>query len=347
MAERHETKQWSVPNSEPLMNHPSIKEAAEWLKQGKTVAFPTETVYGLGADATNEAAVQKIFEAKGRPADNPLIVHVGKVDTVKEYVKEIPSHAWILMNEFWPGPLTIILPSKGVFADNVTAGLETVGIRIPDHPHAIALLTLAAIPVAAPSANRSGKPSPTSSEHVMDDLKGRIHGVLDGGQTGVGVESTVIDCTLDRPMILRPGGVTKEEIEATIGPVDVAPSLLKDDDAPRSPGMKYKHYAPDVPIWIVEGGAENMNKVANELKQQGKHVGFMVSQERAQQLGVEKDLILGERSQLNEMTSRLYDQLRKIDQLNYDIVLAESFSKIGIGVALMNRLERAASKIIE
>ncbi|MGP4072327.1 L-threonylcarbamoyladenylate synthase [Piscibacillus sp. B03] len=321
-----------------------IEEAANQLKEGQTVAFPTETVYGLGADATNEQAVQAIFDAKGRPADNPLIVHIGSTDVLEKYVTHIPERASKLMDAFWPGPLTIILPSNGTLAKNVTAGLETVGLRMPDHPIALALLKTSELPVAAPSANRSGKPSPTTADHVYHDLNGRIAGIVDGGRTGVGVESTVIDCTLDRPMILRPGGVTQSDIEAVIGAVDIAPSKVKKDEQPRSPGMKYKHYAPDAPIWIVRGGADRMKNVAEEV---AGRVTFLVSQERADELGVNDALILGSRDDLSSITSNLYDALRQIDQMDTDLVLAESFSKDGIGEALMNRLERAATKVIE
>ncbi|WP_017186956.1 L-threonylcarbamoyladenylate synthase [Alkalibacillus haloalkaliphilus] len=341
-----ETICWKVDEDEQLQNHPYIIEAAKQLQHGKTVAFPTETVYGLGADATDEQAVQAIFDAKGRPADNPLIVHVGIRDVIEQHVTGISIKAQQLIDAFWPGALTIILPSKGGLANNVTAGLTTVGFRMPDHPVALALLQEAAIPIAAPSANSSGKPSPTSHEHVLQDLNSKIHGVVDGGQTGVGVESTVIDCTLDVPMILRPGGVTQAEIEAVIGTVDLAPSLVKGDDTPRSPGMKYKHYAPDCPIWVVSGNSHHMREVIEQQQSEGKRVGLMISDERAEELGVATDLSLGTRDNLGEVTRRLYHTLRKVDTLQYDVVLAESFSKAGIGEALMNRLEKAATKII-
>ncbi|MFD2638549.1 L-threonylcarbamoyladenylate synthase [Piscibacillus salipiscarius] len=323
-----------------------INEAAELLMSGQTVAFPTETVYGLGADATNEQAVQAIFDAKGRPADNPLIVHIGQADLIKKYVTHKPETASKLMDAFWPGPLTIILPSNGTLAKNVTAGLDSVGIRMPDHPVALELLKTCQLPVAAPSANRSGKPSPTTADHVAHDLTGRIAGIVDGGKTGVGVESTVIDCTIDKPMILRPGGVTKSDIEAVIGPIDVASSKVKRDEQPRSPGMKYKHYAPDAPIWIVRGDASQMRKVADEAAERGESVQVLVSKERANELGFSDAVILGSRSDLTGITSNLYDALRQIDDLDVDLVLAESFSKEGIGEALMNRLERAATRII-
>ncbi|WP_411954082.1 L-threonylcarbamoyladenylate synthase [Alkalibacillus sp. S2W] len=339
-----ETKHWT---SHDELNNQAIHEAAERLKQGETIAFPTETVYGLGADATNDHAVSQIFQAKGRPADNPLIAHVGSSDLIYDYVTDVSEDAEALINAFWPGPLTLILPAKSKLAENVTAGLTTVGFRMPDHPVALALLQAANIPVAAPSANRSGKPSPTAAGHVLHDLDGKIYGVLDGGMTGVGVESTVIDMTLDPPMILRPGGVTQTEIEAVIGPVNLAPSLQAEDDAPRSPGMKYKHYAPDCPIWIVNGGAERMKQVAHDLQQDGKRVGFMVSDERAIDLDQDHVYRLGSQKDLLAITRHLYDRLRQIDNSDYEIILAEAFPKDGIGEALMNRLEKAASETIE
>ncbi|RPF54096.1 L-threonylcarbamoyladenylate synthase [Aquisalibacillus elongatus] len=323
-----------------------IDQAAEQLTKGQTVAFPTETVYGLGADATNEQAVEAIFQAKGRPSDNPLIVHIGSRNVLSDYVRDIPDHAQKLMDAFWPGPLTIILPSNGKLAQNVTAGLDTVGMRMPNHPHALELLKACSLPVAAPSANRSGKPSPTTAEHVYYDLNGRIAGIVDGGKTGVGVESTVLDCSSENPMILRPGGITRSDIESVIGPVDVAPAMIEKNEAPRSPGMKYKHYAPDAPIWIVRGSAENMKRVADEAKREGKTVQFLVSEERAQELGVDDALVLGSRHQPEVLTSHLYDRLRQVDQIEADLILAESFSEKGIGEALMNRLERAASKVV-
>ncbi|GEL77263.1 L-threonylcarbamoyladenylate synthase [Tenuibacillus multivorans] len=338
-----ETKVWEINPQENLIEDPSIQEAAHYLQLGKTVAFPTETVYGLGADATNQEAVSHIFKAKGRPSDNPLIVHIGSRDVLKKYVRHIPTKAEQLIDAFWPGPLTIIMPSNETLAENVTAGLDTIGMRMPDHSHALALLKACERPIAAPSANRSGKPSPTTAEHVYHDLNGRIDGLVDGGRTGVGVESTVIDCSHCTPIILRPGGVTRQDLESVIGPVDVAPSVVKKDESPRSPGMKYQHYAPDTPIWIVQGGAGRMRQLAQEATNNGQKVQFLVSQERADELKAKDALILGSRYNLAELTSQLYDALRQVDKKDVDLVLAEGFPKKGIGEALMNRLERAAS----
>lgn len=235
------------------------------------VAFPTETVYGLGAVATNEEAVKKIFEAKGRPSDNPLIVHIGTIEEVSAYVEEIPEKAKKLMERFWPGPLTLILKAKpGVLAKNVTAGLSTVGIRMPDHEVALGLLRTLKKPLAAPSANRSGKPSPTKAEHVYEDLQGRIPLILDGGTTGIGIESTVLDVTVNPPVILRPGGVTKEMLEAEIGEViEPTPKEQQLESAPKAPGMKYTHYAPEAPVYLIENDCKKIEQAIEELKKKG------------------------------------------------------------------------------
>lgn len=220
------TNMWVVDNVvERKKYYPQLQEAAKLLRENEAIAFPTETVYGLGANAMNDEAIAKIFEAKGRPSDNPLIVHIGTKSQLDGIVKEIPPVAEKLMEHFWPGPLTIILPRKEGISEKVTAGLHTVGVRMPDHPVALALIEEANVPVAAPSANRSGRPSPTLASHVYEDLNEKIAGIVDGGATGVGVESTVIDCTSAVPTILRPGGITKEQLEAVIGTVSLDPAL--------------------------------------------------------------------------------------------------------------------------
>ena len=253
-----ETKVISVDNS--LDKKSSYQQAVDILRNGGVVAFPTETVYGLGALATDEQAVQKIFEAKGRPSDNPLIVHIGNKEEVKKYASVITSEAEKLMDAFWPGPLTLIFNKiPGIIAANVTPGVETVGIRMPDHPVALQLLRELGQPLAAPSANRSGKPSPTAAIHVEKDLQGLIPLILDGGQTGVGLESTVIDMTTTPPVILRPGGTTKEMIEKVIGPVETSDKTSL-EQAPRSPGMKYTHYAPEAPVYVIEADVKKVRE---------------------------------------------------------------------------------------
>ncbi|WP_079528289.1 L-threonylcarbamoyladenylate synthase [Halobacillus hunanensis] len=326
----------------------AIIEAAELLKQQQVVAFPTETVYGLGGDATNAAAVQRIFEAKGRPADNPLIVHVGDQSQVEELVTEIPPIARQLIEQFWPGPLTLILPSNGAAAENVTAGLPTVGIRMPDHPVALSILKAAGTPLAAPSANRSGRPSPTEAVHVAQDLDGRIAGIVDGGPTGVGVESTVVDCTAEIPMILRPGGVTKEDLQPLIPDVIVDPALAAQGSKPKSPGMKYTHYAPEAPLWLVDGDGSFFQDQINQLQAVDKRVGVMASHELADELDHSRILRCGSRENLAEVAGNLYGALRQFKKADVDVILCETFPDHGVGAAVMNRLSKAAvQKVIQ
>ncbi|WP_431803036.1 L-threonylcarbamoyladenylate synthase [Halobacillus andaensis] len=325
-----------------------IKEAAALLRNQQVVAFPTETVYGLGADATNEAAVRRIFEAKGRPSDNPLIVHVGERSQVDELVTRIPEVAEKLMDHFWPGPLTLVLPSNHKAAHNVTAGLDTVAIRMPSDPIALAILKETGLPLAAPSANRSGRPSPTDAEHVYQDLNGRIAGIVDGGPTGVGVESTVIDCTTEIPIILRPGGVTKEEVEQLIPRVIIDPALAgQTEHQPKSPGMKYTHYAPESPLWLIEGDDEFFRQQLEALKDEGQRIAVIASHELASQLNHEHVTGCGSREHLAEVAGELYRALRHYKKTDIDVILCESFPEHGVGAAIMNRLRKAATQKIK
>ncbi|MEN2465343.1 L-threonylcarbamoyladenylate synthase [Ornithinibacillus sp. JPR2-1] len=339
-----DTKRWNLVNGNN--KEEMIKEAAKLLKAGSTVAFPTETVYGLGADATNEKAVANIFQAKGRPQDNPLIAHVATKEQLLLLVKDVPDYVNRLIDNFSPGPITYVLPSNGTCADNVTAGLETVGVRIPSHPVSIALLKECNIPIAAPSANISGKPSPTAADHVWEDLYGKIAGVVDGGPTGVGVESTVIDCTQDIPIILRPGGISKEELEEVVDKVLVDPAMLNKEEGhvPKAPGMKYQHYAPEVPLWLIEGGSDRVQQVYDELIAEGKRVGILASSVTLKSLHVDQKISLGET--LEDVAANLYDGLRKFRQEDVDIILCDTYPEYGIGQAIMNRLRKAASRYI-
>lgn len=339
-----QTKLWIVDKSEQnLQNKDEIKEAALWIKNGRIVAFPTETVYGLGANATSDVAVEKIFAAKGRPSDNPLIVHVASIQQVQQLATHIPEVAAKLMESFWPGPLTIVLQSSGKVSQYVTANLPTVAIRMPDHPVALALLQQAEVPVAAPSANRSGKPSPTQAIHVLQDLTGKIHGVIDAGPTGVGVESTVIDCTTDIPTILRPGGITKEDIERVIGRVNIDPSLNDEELTPKSPGQKYLHYAPNAPLILVSANEEEIRSLLMEEKKKNQKIGVLTTDENVH-VWDEADVIIscGTRKDLKTVAQNLYDSLRQFDEANVDMIFAETYPKEGIGQAIMNRLEKAA-----
>ncbi|MDA1680826.1 L-threonylcarbamoyladenylate synthase [Bacillus cereus group sp. TH152-1LC] len=337
------TNMWVVDNVvERNKYYPQLQEAAKLLRENEAIAFPTETVYGLGANAMNDEAIAKIFEAKGRPSDNPLIVHIGTKSQLDGIVKEIPPVAEKLMEHFWPGPLTIILPRKEGISEKVTAGLNTVGVRMPDHPVALALIEEANVPVAAPSANRSGRPSPTLASHVYEDLNEKIAGIVDGGATGVGVESTVIDCTSDVPTILRPGGITKEQLEAVIGTVSLDPALKDEKEKPKSPGMKYTHYAPKAPLSIVEGSREFIQRLVDEKKEEGFKVGVLTTEEYQHVYNADVVLSCGVRSDLASVATKLYDVLRTFDASEVDVIFSESFPDEGIGNAIMNRLTKAA-----
>lgn len=323
-------------------NSENYTQAVDLLNNGEIVAFPTETVYGLGAVATNEQAVKKIFAAKGRPSDNPLIVHIGTVEEVSLYTTNISKVAQKCMDAFWPGPLTLVMHAKpNVLAPSVTAGLDSVGIRMPDHPVALELLQSLKKPLAAPSANRSGKPSPTKAEHVFEDLQNIIPCILDGGMTGIGLESTVLDVTMDTPVILRPGGVTKEMLEAVIGPV-VEPSLeqQKIESTPKAPGMKYTHYAPEAPVYLIDANKEAIEKAINELKP--KHKVALLAPESLKEINADYYFSFGNAHDLEQMSASLYDALRACDKTDATIILATATSKTGVGTAIMNRLEKAA-----
>lgn len=326
-----------------IWDEQAVEQLAKQIQAGEVVAFPTETVYGLGADASNPEAVAKIFEAKGRPSDNPLIVHVADKDQIKHYVKEIPKYANLLIEAFMPGPLTIILPSNGKIANNVTAGLDSVGIRIPDHPAAQELIRTANLPIAAPSANLSGKPSPTSAIHVFQDLNGKIAAILDGGTTGVGLESTVVDCTGEVPRIMRPGGITKDDIELVLG-YPIEQSMIE-NDKPKSPGMKYNHYQPDVPLILIDGNAEFFQSKIDQYQAEGKAVGLLVSEELASHLSADQIQVCGTITNLSKIAGQLYQTLRTFKKTEVDLILAEVFPEEGIGQAIMNRLKKAAIHI--
>ncbi|HWO78124.1 MAG TPA: L-threonylcarbamoyladenylate synthase [Bacillus sp. (in: firmicutes)] len=338
------TTLWIVDiNVDGLWETPEIRQAANFLREGEVIAFPTETVYGLGANATDSEAVKKIFEAKGRPSDNPLIVHIADPKQINELVDEVTPIGKQLIEAFSPGPISFIFKKKeGVFSDLVTAGLDTVAIRIPEHPVAYALLKAAAVPVAAPSANRSGRPSPTSAQHVMDDLNGLIKGVIDGGETGYGLESTVVDCTGEVPVILRPGSITADEIKEVIGAVIVDPALKNETEAPRAPGMKYRHYAPDHPLYLVDGSLELLQSFVNQFKRDGKRVGVIATRENLAKIDADAMIVMGSETDLSSIAHSLYDSLRKSDVLDVDVLLSLCFPEEGVGQAIMNRLRKAA-----
>ncbi|MFC5711529.1 L-threonylcarbamoyladenylate synthase [Thalassorhabdus alkalitolerans] len=320
----------------------NIQKAGMWISCGEVVALPTETVYGLGGNANSEEAIEKIFLAKGRPSDNPLIVHISERKQLSELVSHIPLIAEKFMNAFWPGPLTLILPKTEQVSEKVTGGLSTVAVRMPDHPVAQAVIKAAGVPVAAPSANRSGRPSPTTAEHVRHDLDGRIAGIIDGGPTGYGLESTVVDCTRDVPMILRPGGVTREELEEVAGVVEVDPALISDNEVPRSPGLKYRHYAPDAPLTLVEGSTAFLQEKIKEVEEEGLKTGVITVDELIQEIHADHVISYGSNDDIKEVAAKLYDTLRRADKLEADVLFSVTFPKEGVGAAVMNRLEKAA-----
>ena len=322
-------------------NIKSYKQAVGILKSGGVVAFPTETVYGLGAIATDEKAVDKIFKAKGRPSDNPLIVHIGNKEEVAKYAQDIPKQAAELMDAFWPGPLTLIFNAiPGIIAPNVTPGVETVGIRMPNHPIALELLRELQAPLAAPSANRSGKPSPTEALHVEKDLEGLIPLILDGGRTGVGLESTVIDMTVQPPTILRPGGATREMIEKVIGPVAVADEKTT-ENTPRAPGMKYRHYAPEAPLFIIESDKEKIENAITKLQKEHKKTA-VIGPDNLHTSNADWYFAIGSSNSNEEMAVNLYKALRQCDLIDADIILAVETNLAGVGTAFMNRLLKAS-----
>ncbi|MDM5340812.1 L-threonylcarbamoyladenylate synthase [Fictibacillus enclensis] len=343
------TNIWSVDKeSDSLTGHPQIIQASLWIKNNEVIAFPTETVYGLGGNAESDEAIDKIFAAKGRPSDNPLIVHISSLDQLEGLVAEIPKRAQMLMEAFWPGPLTLVLPKGEKVARRVTAGLSTVGVRMPDHPVALELISESGLPLAAPSANISGRPSPTTAQHVYEDLKGRIAGILDGGPTGVGVESTVVDCTSEKLTILRPGGVTREQLEEVAGETAMDPGLVSPDtSAPKSPGMKYTHYAPNAPLYLVDGSPAFIQKLVDKEKAKGRKTGVLSCNEHTHLYQADTVIPCGSHDALESVAYHLYDALRAFNESEAEIIFSEVFPKKGMGTAIMNRLEKSAGgKII-
>ncbi len=319
----------SPKNPEP----DKIKQAAELIKRGEVVAFPTETVYGLGADALNPKAIRKIFEVKGRPSDNPLIMHIAEAGDLKGLVSEIPLNAKRLIDKFWPGPLTIVFKKKPVIPDEITAGLDTVAARMPSNKIALALIRESGTPIAAPSANISGRPSSTDAKHVLEDFEGKIPLVVDGGDCDVGLESTVVDLTEEIPTLLRPGSVTLEQLKEVLGEVKI--SSHSAGEKVKSPGMKYRHYSPRGKLILVEGEMASARKKIEELVLRYKKERKKVS-----------TLHLN-REDLKNSAKNLFRMLREKDYDGVEIIIAEGVNEKEIGLAVMNRLRKAASEIIK
>lgn len=326
----------------------AILEAGKSIKAGGIVAFPTETVYGLGANALDSEAVKKIFIAKGRPQDNPLIVHVADYD-INEYVKEIPKSAKDIMNRFWPGPITIIFWKKDVIPKETSASLETIGIRMPDNEIARKLIKFSGVPIAAPSANISGRPSPTDLKSCIEDLNGKVDYILGGNKSIVGLESTIVDCTVKPICILRPGAITLEMLREIDKDVYIDPAILSKpgvDFKPKAPGMKYRHYAPKAPVKIIDGEidkvVEKINKMVLNYNEQGKKVGIIATDETKDRYNNDTIFSLGSRKHMEDISQSLFHVLRSFDSLKVDLILCEAFEEKGIGTAVMNRLKKSA-----
>ena len=361
-----ETKRVMIEDRNHIKDE-ELGEAAGILRSGGLVAFPTETVYGLGGNALDEDAAGKIYAAKGRPSDNPLIAHVSCMEEVAPLVKEIPEAGRKLMEAFWPGPLTMIFPKSDKVPYGTTGGLDTVAIRMPDDPVANRLIALAGVPVAAPSANTSGRPSPTTADHVWQDMNGRIEMIIDGGPVGIGVESTIVDVSSAVPAVLRPGAITMEMLEAVLGDVSVDPAILgplSADVRPKAPGMKYKHYAPKADLTLVEPEDVDRENGLDEKQLQamigkvrelsrgkieaGCKVGVICTDESRPCSTDGAVRSIGERQSQASVAQNLYALLREFDDLGVDYIFSESFPKDHLGQAIMNRLSKAAGyKIVK
>lgn len=321
----------------------AMRHAGEIISGGGLVAFPTETVYGLGASAVDSGAAEKIYTAKGRPSDNPLIVHVCSFEQIEELAENIPAYAKKLMQSFMPGPLTLILKKKSCIPDEVTANMDTVGIRFPSNPIAAALIKCSGVPIAAPSANISGKPSPTTARDVMEDMNGKIECIIDGGSCSVGVESTILDASGERPVLLRPGGITVDMIKEICPELKIDSHVLKSvapDEQPKCPGMKYKHYAPDAEVTVIEGEMENVRAKINELLKENKGIvtGVLTMYDSA----YDEAVIINAGRQNSEYARNLFSDLREFDRLGVELVFAEFCENDGVGLAVKNRLYKSA-----
>lgn len=332
-----------------------LEKAAVVINNGGLVAFPTETVYGLGADATNPFASKKIYLAKGRPSDNPLIIHIYDKNQLKEYAIDIPDIAYKIAEKFWPGPLTMILKKSAIIPKETSGGLDTVGIRMPSDEVARAFLKKVGIAVAAPSANISGRPSPTMSRHVIEDMDGKIDMIIDSDKAKIGLESTIVDLSTSVPSILRPGAISLEMLQKIDKNIYIDPAILKKPDSklkPKAPGMKYRHYAPKAELIILKGDFKAieayLKKEVEKQHKSNKRIALILSKENNIKINVEDIKYIGSRSSYEEIANNLFSTLRELDNNNIDIIYSESFENTGIGMAIMNRLTKAAGyNIIE
>lgn len=330
-----------------------MEQAGKLIAEGELVAFPTETVYGLGGDALDPDASRKIYAAKGRPSDNPLIVHIADFDDMKRVAREVPEQAKKLADAFWPGPLTMIVWKSDAVPEATTGGMQTVAVRMPNHPVALELIRRSGCLIAAPSANTSGRPSPTEAQHVAEDLSGKIAMILDGGPVGIGIESTIIDLTEEKPMILRPGYITPEMLSEVLQEeVVIDPGIIAADDTrkPKAPGMKYKHYAPKAEMIIVDGAQDVVIHKINELtaakRAEGKKVAVIATDETKDRYDAQVILSMGKRADEDAIAQHLYKILRECDELDVGEIYSECFQTPRIGQAIMNRLLKAAGHTV-
>lgn len=326
-----------------------MDEAGKLIAAGELVAFPTETVYGLGGDALDPEAAHKIYAAKGRPSDNPLIVHIAEYEDMYRVGRNIPPQAKLLADAFWPGPLTMIVEKSDNVPYATTGGMDTVAVRMPNHPVALALIRKSGCLIAAPSANTSGRPSPSKASHVAEDLSGKIAMIIDGGEVSIGIESTIIDLTEKTPMVLRPGYITPKMLSDVLGEeVIIDPGIIAADDTkkPKAPGMKYKHYAPKADMIIVDGQRDAVISVINakiaKAKEAGRKAAVIATEETKDKYNADIVLSIGSRSDEDTIAQHLYTILRECDELNVEAIYSESFSTPRIGQAIMNRLLKAA-----
>lgn len=324
----------------------AINTCANILKSGGTVAFPTETVYGLGANALNEQATKKIFKAKGRPSDNPLILHVHSFEEIEKYAKDIPDSAGMLVNAFSPGPLSIILKKKNLVPDSVTGGLKTAAFRIPSNTIALALIKATGLPIAAPSANLSGKPSTTDGSHVIDDLSGRVDAIIDSGRSEIGLESTVLDLTVSPPQLLRPGGTSYRELKMIIPNINRAYSV-ENGNVPKSPGMKYKHYSPEASLTIFKGSSKEVSKAINKLTAGSSNIGILCSDETIDSYKTGQKISVGSTDNPKEIAANIFYALRLFDKTGVSAIYSEYFYIGDLEEAVMNRLLKASENVIE
>lgn len=361
---------WQLQKTEA--DEVAYAEAAKLVQAGEVVSFPTETVYGLGADGLNETAVKKIFEAKGRPNDNPLILHIADIKDIEPLTTGLNANAKALAEAFWPGPLTLIVNKSAIIPDAVTAGLDTVAVRFPGNPEARAFIKVCGCPIAAPSANISGRPSPTNAQDVLEDMQGKVAGVLDGGSCAIGVESTIVDTTTPVPMILRPGGITYEQLVEVLGEVEIDKALMGNTDfKPKAPGMKYRHYAPKAKMYLLEAGYETeqmivLAELVLRAFDKGLKVGVICENRfkafiyiSMQMMGrgdilnekedpeklrkLKENLIVSSWGKSKaELMEKLFYILRDFDRTEPDVIIAQAVAEDGVGLAIMNRMRKAA-----